>query len=205
MLGSFEFAAVVRAETGKGDARRIRRAGKIPAIIYGGAVAPVPLVLDHNEVMKSLAHDAVYSHVLTVKYDGKDEKAILKGLQRHPSRPVIMHVDFQRVSESEKLRVHVPLHFINQESSIGVKKGGVVTHSMVEVEVACLPQDLPEYIEVDLAQVDIGQFLRLSELKVPAGVEIHALVHGADHDRPVAAIQANRSTEPSEQDISGPG
>jgi len=198
MVGSFEFAAVVRAKSGKGDARRTRRAGKVPAIIYGGAAAPVQLVLDHNEVVKSLAHEAVYSHVLTVKYDGKNEKAVLKGLQRHPSRPVIMHVDFQRVSETEKLRVHVPLHFVNQDSSIGVKKGGVVTHSMVEVEVVCLPQDLPEYIEVDLAQVDIGQFLRLSELKVPVGVEIHALVHGGDHDRPVVAVQANRSAETSE-------
>lgn len=197
MVGSFEFDAVVRTRTGKGDARRTRRAGKVPAILYGGRADPVGLVLDHNEVVKRLANEAVYSHVLTVRYDGKAEKAVLKGLQRHPSRPVIMHMDFQRVSESEKLRVHVPLHFINQDISIGAKRGGVVTHNMVEVEVICLPQHLPEYIEVDLAGVDIGQTVRLSDLKVPAGVELAALVQGVDvdHDRSVATIQGTRSVE----------
>lgn len=198
MVGSFEFDAVVRTKTGKGDARRARRASKVPAIIYGGAADPVQLVLDHNQVVKSLANEAVYSHVLTVKYDGKEERAILKSLQRHPSRPTIMHMDFQRVSERDKLRVRVPLHFVNQDASVGAKKGGVVTHNMVEVEVVCLPQHLPEYIEVDLAQVDIGESVHLSDLKVPVGVEIHALMQGADHDRPVAAIQATRSTEASE-------
>ncbi|HUL10866.1 MAG TPA: 50S ribosomal protein L25/general stress protein Ctc [Methylococcaceae bacterium] len=198
MVGSFEFDAVVRVGSGKGDARRTRRANKVPAILYGGAADPVQLVLDHNEVVKSLANEAVYSHVLTVKYDGKQEQAILKGLQRHPSRPLIMHMDFQRVSKSDKLRVRVPLHFVNQEASVGVKKGGVVTHNMVELEVVCLPQHLPEFIEVDLAEVDIGQSVHLSDLKVPAGVEIHALIHGADHDRPIASIQGARSTEAAE-------
>jgi large subunit ribosomal protein L25 len=109
-----------------------------------------------------------------------------------------MHMDFQRVSKSDKLRVRVPLHFVNQEASVGVKKGGVVTHNMVELEVVCLPQHLPEFIEVDLAEVDIGQSVHLSDLKVPAGVEIHALIHGADHDRPIASIQGARSTEAAE-------
>jgi len=198
MVGSFEFDAVVRTKSGKGDARRTRRAAKVPAIMYGGASDPVQLVLDHNQVVKSLANEAVYSHVLTVKYDGKEEKAILKGLQRHPSRPIIMHMDFQRVSESEKLRVHVPLHFVNQDISVGAKKGGVVTHNMVEVEVICLPQHLPEYVEVDLAQLDIGESVRLSDLKVPAGVEIHALMQGIEYDRPVAGIHGARSAEVSE-------
>lgn len=198
MVGSFEFDAIVRTKSGKGDARRTRRAGKVPAIMYGGGDAPVQLVLDHNQVMKSLANEAVYSHVLTLKCEGKEEKVILKDLQRHPSRPVIMHMDFQRVSESEKLRVHVPLHFVNQDISVGAKKGGVVTHNMVEVEVVCLPKHLPEYIEVDLAQVDIGESVRLSELKVPAGVELHALMQGMENDRPVAGIHGARSAEVSE-------
>lgn len=198
MVGSFEFDAIVRTKSGKGDARRTRRAGKVPAIMYGGGDAPVQLVLDHNQVVKSLANEAVYSHVLTLKCEGKEEKVILKDLQRHPSRPVIMHMDFQRVSESEKLRVHVPLHFVNQDISVGAKKGGVVTHNMVEVEVVCLPKHLPEYIEVDLAQVDIGESVRLSELKVPAGVEIHALMQGMENDRPVAGIHGARSAEVSE-------
>lgn len=198
MVGSFEFDAEIRMKSGKGDSRRTRLAGKVPAIVYGGGADPVQLVLGHNQVMKRLENDAVYSHVLTVKYDGKEEKAILKGLQRHPSRPIIMHMDFQRVSESDKLRVHVPLHFVNQDISVGVKKGGVVTHNLVEVEVVCLPQHLPECIEVDLTQVDVGQSVHLSDLKVPAGVEIQALVQGATHDLPVAAIQATRTTEASE-------
>lgn len=198
MVGSFEFDAIVRTKSGKGDARRTRRAGKVPAIMYGGGDTPVQLVLDHNQVVKSLANEAVYSHVLTLKCEGKEEKVILKDLQRHPSRPVIMHMDFQRVSESEKLRVHVPLHFVNQDISVGAKKGGVVTHNMVEVEVVCLPKHLPEYIEVDLAQVDIGESVRLSELKVPAGVEIHALMQGMENDRPVAGIHGARSAEVSE-------
>ncbi|MGX2041974.1 50S ribosomal protein L25/general stress protein Ctc [Methylocaldum sp. MU1018] len=198
MVGSFVFEAVSRANTGKGDARRLRRAGKVPAVLYGGAADPVGLVLEHNKVVKSLENEAVYSHVLTVKVDGREERAILKGLQRHPSRPVIMHMDFQRVSGAEKIRVHVPLHFINQDIAIGVKKGGVVTHNLVDVEVACMPDRLPEYIEVDLAQVDVGQSVHLSDLKVPEGVEILALAHGAEHDLPVAAMQSGKVTESSE-------
>lgn len=198
MVGSFVFEAVSRANTGKGDARRLRRAGKVPAVLYGGAADPVGLVLEHNKVVKSLENEAVYSHVLTVKVDGREERAILKGLQRHPSRPVIMHMDFQRVSGAEKIRVHVPLHFINQDIAIGVKKGGVVTHNLVDVEVACMPDRLPEYIEVDLAQVDVGQSVHLSDLNVPEGVEILALAHGAEHDLPVAAMQSGKVTESSE-------
>ena len=159
---------------------------------------PVQLNLNHNQVVKRLANDAVYSHVLTLKVDGREEKAILKALERHPSRPVIMHMDFQRVSSTAKLRVHVPLHFINQETSVGVKKGGVVTHALVEVEVDCLPQNLPDYIEVDLVALDLGESVHLSDLKVPEGVEIHALMQGADHDLLVAAIQATRTTDAAE-------
>lgn len=198
MVGGFEFEAVLRTKKGKGDARRARRANQVPAILYGGEADPVQLLLVHHHVVKRLENDAVYSHILTLKYDGKEEKAILKALERHPSRPIIMHMDFQRVSESDKLHVHVPLHFINQESSVGVKKGGVITHNLVEVEVYCLPQHLPECIEVDLASLEVGQSLHLSDLKVPAGVEIHALMQGAGHDQPVVAIHATRGGESAE-------
>lgn len=147
---------------------------------------------------KALENEATYSHILTVKYDGKEEKVILKALQRHPARPIIMHIDFQRVNEKDKLHVHVPLHFINQETSVGVKKGGVVTHAVVEVEVVCLPQNLPEYIEVDLADLDIGDSIHLADLKLPAGVQIHALTQGPEHNLPVAAILATRATDTAE-------
>jgi large subunit ribosomal protein L25 len=198
MAGSFAFDAELRANSGRGDARRLRVAGKIPAVLYGGGEAPVGLVLDHNKVVKSLENEAVYSHILTLNIDGKEERAILKDLQRHPSRPIVMHMDFQRVSAAEKIRVHVPLHFVNQETSVGVKKGGVVTHNMVDVEIVCLPDRLPEFLEVDLAQVDVGQSVHLSDLKVPEGVDLVALLHGPEHDLPVAVIQSGRISEASE-------
>lgn len=198
MAGSFVFEAESRKVTGRGDARRLRQAGKVPAILYGGGGEPEGLILIHNKVMKNLENEAVYSHVLTIEMDGREERAILKDLQRHPSKPIIMHMDFQRISAADKIRVHVPLHFVNQEASVGAKKGGIVTHNMVDVEIACLPDNLPEYLEVDLAQVDVGQSVHLSEIKVPAGVEIVALAHGAEHDLPVAVIQSNRAVEASE-------
>lgn len=193
MVGSFEFEAQLRTGTGKGDARRTRLQGKVPAIVYGGGADPVRLNLIHNQVVKALEHDATYSHVLTLNYDGKQEKVILKALERHPSRPIIMHMDFLRVSETKKMHVHVPLHFVNQDTAVGIKKGGVVTHAMVEVEVVCLPRDLPEFIEVDLAALDIGDSVHLHDLKVPAGVELHALTQGTDHDLLVAAIHGTRA------------
>jgi large subunit ribosomal protein L25 len=199
MVGSFEFDAEIRTTTGKGDARRARRLGKIPAIVYGGGLAePVKIYLAHHRVAKALQNDAVYSHVLTLRFDGKEEKAILKALERHPSRPIIMHMDFQRINEKDKLHVHIPLRFLNQETSIGVKKGGVISHALVEVEVLCLPQNLPEFIEVDMAKVDLGQLVHLSDLTVPEGVELVDLTHGAINDRTVASLHANRSTDAEE-------
>lgn len=199
MVGSnFDFDAELRTKTGKGDARRARRQNKIPAIVYGGNAAPVQLNLIHHVVVRALQNEAVYSHILTLKYDGKEEKAILKAVERHPSRPIIMHLDFQRVSESEKLHVHVPLHFVNQETSLGVKKGGIINHAMVEVEVVCLPKYLPEFIEVDMALVDLGGLVHLSDLKLPEGVGLVELIHGSEHDLPVASIHNARSTDAAE-------
>ena len=193
MASSFVFEAESRKDLGRGFSRRMRVAGRVPAILYGGSAEPVGLSLDHNKVLKALENDATYSHILTLRFDGKEETAILKDLQRHPSRPVIMHMDFQRVSESQKIRVHVPIHFINQETSVGAKKGGVITHSLVDVEVTCLPSRLPEYIEVDMAKMDVGQSVHLSDLKLPGGVEIVELLHGPEHDQVVAAIEHART------------
>jgi len=199
MVGSFDFDAELRTGTGKGDARRTRREGKVPAIVYGGGADPLKLNLNHNQVVKRLSNDAVYSHILSLNFDGKQERVILKALERHPSRPIIMHMDFLRVSEKDKLRVHVPLHFINQDIAVGVKRGGgVVAHGLAEVVVECLPQHLPEFISVDLADLDIGDAIHLSGLKLPSGVEIPELQHGADHDQLVAAIHAPRTSESAE-------
>ena len=199
MANVFEFVAEARNVTGSGAAKVVRRQGKVPAVIYGGNADPAMLMLDHNELLKHLAHEAVYSHVLDVKIDGKAEKAVLKHIQRHPAKPQILHIDFLRVDESHKLKVHVPLHFINESSSVGVKKGGVITHSMTDVEIMCMPSALPEYIEVDMANVDVGSTLHLSDLILPEGVDIPELLHGHEHDHPVVQIVKAKSVDASSE------
>jgi len=192
MANVFEFIAESRGKSGTGAARGIRRQGNVPAILYGGEKEPEMLVLNHNEVIKHLEHEAVYSHVLDVKVDGRTEKAILKGVQRNPAKFQVMHLDFMRVSMSHAIRVHVPLHFINESTSIGGKKGGVAAHSLVDVEVSCLPSALPEYIEVDMAKLDIGESLHLSDLVLPAGIEIVALAQGPEHDLSVVSMMPSK-------------
>ncbi len=191
----FEFVAESREQSGKNVARRARRQGNVPAVIYGGSAAPQMLVLNHNEVIKHLDHEAVYSHVLDVVVDGKTEQAILKGVQRHPAKVQILHLDFLRVSQSEKLKVHVPLHFINEQISVGVKKGGIAAHSLTDIEVACLPSALPEFIEVDLSGLDVGESIHLSDIVLPIGVEIVSLSQGEEHNLSVVSILASRATK----------
>jgi len=193
MSNVFEFIAEGRADSGKGAARRSRRLGNVPAVIYGGHRDPQMLVLNHNEVIKHLEHEAVYSHVLDVTVDGKTEKAILKGVQRNPARFQVLHLDFLRVDMSEAVKVHVPLHFINEEVSVGGKKGGVAAHSMVDVEVSCLPSSLPEFIEVDLSNLDIGGTLHLSDLVLPIGVTIVVLAQGEEHNHPVVTMMPTKT------------
>ncbi len=195
MSNVFEFVAESRGQSGKSAARRARRQGNVPAVIYGGHSEPQMLVLSHNEVIKHLAHEAVYSHVLDITVDGKAEKVVLKGVQRHPAKFQILHMDFLRVNMSEVLKVHVPLHFINEQTSVGGKKGGIVTHAMIDVEVSCLPTALPDYIEVDLSGLDIGESAHLSDIVLPAGVEILALAQGPEHDHPVASMMASKASK----------
>ena len=195
MSNVFEFVAESRGQSGKSAAKRARRTGNVPAVIYGGHSDPQMLLINHNEVIKHLAHEAVYSHVLDITVDGKTEKAVLKGVQRHPAKFQVLHMDFLRVTMSEALKVHVPLHFINEHASIGGKKGGIVTHAMIDVEVSCLPAALPDYIEVDLTGLDIGESAHLSDIILPAGVEIVALAQGAEHDHPVASMMASKASK----------
>ncbi|MFK5948077.1 MAG: 50S ribosomal protein L25/general stress protein Ctc [Methylococcales bacterium] len=192
MSSVFEFVAESRNLSGKSAARAVRRDGNVPAIVYGGAATPQSIVLNHNEVAKHLSHEAVYSHILDLKVDGKVEKVVLKGLQRHPAKAKVMHMDFMRVDATHALKVNVPLHFMNEDECVGVKAGGVVMHAMVDVEVLCLPSALPEYIEVDLATIEIGQSLHLSDLILPEGVEILILAQGEDHDHPVAQVMKTK-------------
>lgn len=195
MSSVFEFVAESRNQAGKNKARGFRRQGNVPAIIYGGHSAPQMLVLNHNEVIKHLDHEAVYSHVLNVTVDGKTEPAVLKGVQRHPAKLQILHLDFLRVNMLEKVKVHVPLHFTNEYTSVGGKKGGIAAHAMVDVEVSCLPSVLPEFIEVDMSKLDIGGSIHLSDLVLPVGVEIVVLAQGTEHDLPVVSMMASKGSK----------
>lgn len=202
MSNVFEFVAENRGLLGKTAARAERRNGNVPAVVYGGEAEPQSIVLEHTEIIKHLEHEAVYSHVLDLKIDGKTEKAILKGIQRHPAKSQIMHMDFMRVDETQALKVHVPLHFINEDTCLGVKAGGVVTHSMVDVEISCLPAKLPEYIEVDLAEINIGEAVHLTDIKIPEGVDILVLAQEGDHNLVVAQVMKTKIVV-EEEEIEG--
>ncbi len=192
MSVSYELTADVRSDLGKGASRRLRHTNKVPAVLYGAHKEPTYLLLNHDDVVKRLEHETFYSHILTLTVNGQSERAVLKDLQRHPSKPRVMHMDFQRISETEKLRMHVPLHFIHADIAPGVKKsGGIVSHLLIDIEILCLPKDLPEFVEVDLAHLELGHAVHLSDLKLPAGVQITALMH--DDDQPVASIHLPRA------------
>lgn len=197
MAISFELEAQVRQDKGKGASRRLRRTEQVPAILYGAGKEATPLLLDHNKVLNALQNEGFYTHILTLKIaqDNKSqaEKVILKDLQRHPYKPRIMHMDFLRIKADEKLKMHVPLHFIGADKAAGVKAGGLVSHLLSDVEVSCLPANLPEYIEVDISDMALDQLLHLSEIKLPQGVELVALSHG--RDLPVASIHLPRAEE----------
>jgi large subunit ribosomal protein L25 len=195
MAISFELNAESRTDMGKGASRRLRQAGKVPAIIYGGNKDPEALTLSHNELLRNLEHEAFYSHILTIKTSTSASSAILRDLQRHPSKPVIMHVDLQRVTADEELRTQVPVHFIGEDTCPGAKAGGLVMHELTEVEIECFPKDLPEYIEVDMSTMEVGDTVHLSDLKVPEGVTLLELARGEDHDQVVASIHAKRTEE----------
>ncbi len=199
----FELIAEPRSDLGKGASRRLRREGKVPAVLYGSHQESVSISLSANELDKSLKHEAFYNHILKLQLADKTERVVLKDLQRHPYKPIVLHVDLQRISESEKLHMHVPLHFTNEEKCVGVKLGGgTISHHTVEIEIHCLPKDLPEFIEVDMTEADIGTILHLSDLKLPEGVVIPALLHGdEDQDIPVVSVtkRGSGSEEESEE------
>lgn len=190
----FEIAATLRAGKGKGASRRLRREGQVPGIVYGGGKEPATLSLEHKNIAKSLENEATYSHILTLKIDSDSERVILKDVQRHPYKPRIVHVDFQRVRADEKLFMHVPLHFIGGEKAPGAKDaGGVISHIMSDVEVTCLPDNLPEFLEIDISQMQLNDILHLSDIKLPNGVEIVELSH--DNDRPIVSVHMPRIEE----------
>lgn len=193
MAINFNLSAELRSDKGKGASRRLRRLGKVPGILYGAGEPPVQLSFNHNEVKNSLSHEAFYSHILKIKVGSEEHQAIIKDLQRHPAKPVVMHLDFLRVKDDIEIRVHVPLHFKNEKEAVGVKtQGGVVSHNMIEVEIACLPRYLPEFIEVDVLALEINHALHLSDLKLPEGVRVVQLAYGEEHNLPVVSIHHPR-------------
>lgn len=202
MSDAFVIEAEIRSDLGKGSSRRLRRLqDKVPAILYGGGVDPVALTLSRKDLAKSLESESFYSQILTIQVEDKKQKAVLKDLQRHPAKETVMHADFLRVSEDVKITVRVPLHFTNEENCVGVRMdGGVINHSITELEIQCLPADLPEYIEFDMGPIEAGQIVHISDLKLPEGVESVALSHGEDHDLPVASVQQPRGGAEDELD-----
>ena len=205
MSTDYALNAKARDNVGKGASRRLRRlAEQVPAIIYGGEKAPESITLAHNELAHALENEAFYSQIITLDVDGKKQDVILKDLQRHPAKALILHADFLRVSKNQKLHTNIPLHFINEESSVGIKQqGGIAAHSMNDLEIVCLPADLPEYIEVDVSEVEVGQTLHISDIKLPEGVESVALSHGEDHDLPIFSINKPKAVEEESADEAG--
>ena len=197
MNKQFEVTATPRAAQGKSASRRLRREGKVPAILYGAGQEPAALELSHNDLALQSDHESFYSTILTLKVVGRmDEKVVIKAMQRHPVRPLIMHCDFLRVSDSEALTLRIPVHFLNGDTCPAVKSGGgTIHHYFSDIEVTCLPKDLPTHLEVDMNTVGLGKTLHLKELQLPAGVKVAALERGGDPMAPVVTIEAPKAVE----------
>jgi large subunit ribosomal protein L25 len=206
MSNDFKLNATVRNDMGKGASRRLRRLAKeVPAIIYGGKKGPQNISLVQNTLEHALDNEAFYSHIITLDVEGKTEAVILKDVQRHPAKPIILHVDFLRVSKTQKLHTKVPIHYINEDICAGVKLGGGnISRSMNELDITCLPADLPEYLEVDVAEVEIGQILHISDIKLPKGVESVELNHGEEHDLPIFTVNKPKAVVEETDEIDAP-
>jgi large subunit ribosomal protein L25 len=194
MATSFELNAEMRTNLGKAATRRLRRMNDaIPAIIYGAGKDVQTITLDHKKVAHALENEAFYSHILTLNINGAAEKAILRDIQRHPVKAKILHMDFQRISATEKLTMNIPLHFKGEELAPGVSEGGVISHMQSTIEITCLPANLPEYIEVDVSKLAMGETIHLSNLTLPKGVESAELTR--ENDLPIVSIHMPRVVE----------
>ncbi len=189
MIKTHEIKAQSRKDEGKGASRRLRRASFVPAIVYGAGQDPQSIQIEHNTILLAAKHEWFFSSVLDLNIDGKVQKVLVRDWQKHPFKQLMMHMDFLRINENETVRVSVPLHFLNQEKSPAAKASGVVvSHNLTEVEVSCLPKDLPEFIELDLGGLEAGDIIHLSQLVLPANVEIPELALGESHD--IAVVTA---------------
>ncbi|MGM0783486.1 MAG: 50S ribosomal protein L25/general stress protein Ctc [Pseudomonadota bacterium] len=189
-MSDYTLNASVRNDLGKGASRRLRRANEqVPAIVYGGEQAPQPIAVDKTSFYKALEEEAFFSSVITLQVDGKPQQVVVRDLQRHPFKPLVTHADFLRVDATHAINLRIPLHVIGEEKCVGIKDQGGELHVLSnDIEVSCLPKDLPDYLEVDIADVELGSTLHLSDLKLPAGVTLVELSHGEDHDNAVLSI-----------------
>lgn len=203
-MATHNITASSRKDEGKGASRRLRTSGHVPAIVYGAHQAPESVQLEHNSLWLVSQNEWFYSSILDLAVDGKVQKVLLRDMQRHPFKQQIMHLDFQRVDENEAIRFNVPLHFLNQDKSPAGKIAGVVvTHELNEIEVSCLPRDLPEFITVDLSALDVGGLLHMSDIKLPAGVSLPSLKLGKEHDLAIV-IAKHARVEVEEEVVAAP-
>ncbi len=199
-----EIPAQSRKDEGRGASRRLRRAGQVPAIVYGGDQGPQSIQIDHTAAMLACQNEWFYSAILDLKLDGNVQRVLLRDMQRHPFKPQLLHLDFLRIDENREIRVRVPLHFLNQEMSPAGKISGVaISHALTDIEISCLPKDLPEYVAVDLAALQVGDIVHMSDLKLPEGVEIPELRLGREHDAAVVTAQEVREEVEPETEVEG--
>jgi large subunit ribosomal protein L25 len=196
----FEINAETRQGKGRAESRKLRRLGRVPAIVYGGGQEPRAITLDRNSLTMQMDLESFYTSILNLQIDRKPQPVVVKEVQRHPARSNVMHLDFQRVVEDEEITLNVPIHFIGEEVAVGVRQqGGVIEHIITDVEMSCLPAKLPEYLEVDVTALELNEILHLSDIKYPEGVESTQLAHG--HDSPVVAIHPPRREEVEEEAV----
>ena len=196
----FEINAETRQGKGRAESRKLRRLGRVPAIVYGGGQEPRAITLDRNSLTMQMDLESFYTSILNLQIDRKPQPVVVKEVQRHPARSNVMHLDFQRVVEDEEITLNVPIHFIGEEVAVGVRQqGGVIEHIITDVEISCLPAKLPEYLEVDVTALELNEILHLSDIKYPEGVESTQLAHG--HDSPVVAIHPPRREEVEEEAV----
>jgi large subunit ribosomal protein L25 len=198
MTDLFTLEAEVRTDLGKGASRRLRHANKVPAILYGEGQEPVSLTLEHKNVFRAQQEEAFYSHVLTLNIAGKPVECLIKDMQRHPFKSIVMHLDFIRIDAKHALHVNVPVHFINEENV--AKTGASIAHHVTEIAISCLPKDLPEFIDVDLADLEVGQTLHLSDVSLPKGVTSDELAKGESHDQAVVTANAPKGSIDDDDD-----
>jgi large subunit ribosomal protein L25 len=198
MSDAFEIKAQSRKDGGKGASRRLRRAGLVPGIVYGGGKDPAMISLTHHELAHEMEQEAFFSSILSLSLDGANESVVLKDLQRHPAKPFILHVDFQRIKADEKIHMTVPIHFLNEDESAAVKLGASILHAMTELAVVCLPKDLPEAIDIDMKEIGVGGVVSVADIPLPAGVELDS---GMDPEERVASAVKIEEKEEEEVEL----